>query len=308
MNGVSLLSSIMENAGSAKCPPPNGGWILQRVRIVFRDIPDAVPPDPQGVEAGTCRLLMCLHGQLPADPQGPDQGAAAVLHAGHCRLQYHPRHCACRHCTRPHPAQVLELACPAADLVRLLGDTPAGRALDAAAAWGHPLRIERPMPSSLHQALICLRKDSAEAASIAAPLVLARAMEMIWQFTRNPHQANPARVPETTRRAVEKARVLLEADLADPPSLETLAGSVGMSLSKLKQVFPLVCGQPPYAYLRQVRLERALHLLGDHGLSVTETALEVGYTNLSHFTKAFAARFGFNPSQVQRGGLVSASE
>jgi AraC-like DNA-binding protein len=48
-------------------------------------------------------------------------------------------------------------------------------------------------------------------------------------------------------------------------------------------------------YLRQLRLERAAELLraGEH--NVTEVALEVGYSSLSHFSQAFHAAFGCCP-------------
>lgn len=81
---------------------------------------------------------------------------------------------------------------------------------------------------------------------------------------------------EEHRRVLDKAREILECNMAEPPDLETLAGEVGMGLSKFKEVFPRVCGMLPYAYLRQTRMERARHLLAGRRLSVTEAAMEVG--------------------------------
>ena len=74
-----------------------------------------------------------------------------------------------------------------------------------------------------------------------------------------------------------------------------------MSVSKFKQVFSRNCGKPPYVYLLEVRLERAMCLLRGEGLRVTQAAMEVGYSNLSCFAKAFEARFGIKPSRA-RGG------
>ena len=46
---------------------------------------------------------------------------------------------------------------------------------------------------------------------------------------------------------------------------------------------------------RQARLERAAHLLRAGKHNVTETALEVGYNSLSHFSAAFHEAFGCCP-------------
>ena len=49
------------------------------------------------------------------------------------------------------------------------------------------------------------------------------------------------------------------------------------------------------AHLRQARLQRAAELLRGGGANVTEAAMAVGYSSLSHFSKAFAEAFGCCP-------------
>lgn len=48
-------------------------------------------------------------------------------------------------------------------------------------------------------------------------------------------------------------------------------------------------------YARQVRMERAAELLRTGKCNVTEAALEVGYSSLSHFRSAFHETFGCCP-------------
>lgn len=48
-------------------------------------------------------------------------------------------------------------------------------------------------------------------------------------------------------------------------------------------------------YLRQLRLDRAAELLRSGRFNVTEAALEVGYSSLSHFSQAFHEQFGCCP-------------
>ena len=111
----------------------------------------------------------------------------------------------------------------------------------------------------------------------------------------------PASISKAKREkmAIETVCRFLESRLDDPPSMEDLAGRAGMSLTHFKQAFSSIQGCPPFIWLRERRLERAMCLLQRDGLRVTEVALEVGYNNLSHFTKIFENRFGLPPSKVR---------
>lgn len=48
-------------------------------------------------------------------------------------------------------------------------------------------------------------------------------------------------------------------------------------------------------YLRKLRMERAAELLRSGKYNVTEAALEVGYSSLSHFSQAFCQTMGRCP-------------
>jgi AraC-like DNA-binding protein/quercetin dioxygenase-like cupin family protein len=97
---------------------------------------------------------------------------------------------------------------------------------------------------------------------------------------------------------VEAMRTRLETRYAEPHSLASLAGSVGMSPFQFARVFRELTGEPPHRYLLRVRLERASRMLLD-GRPVTETCFEVGFSNLSHFTRSFRRRFGRAPSSLK---------
>ncbi len=49
-------------------------------------------------------------------------------------------------------------------------------------------------------------------------------------------------------------------------------------------------------YVRQLRMERAADLLLSGRHNVTEAAMEVGYSSLSHFSKAFCTTIGCCPA------------
>ncbi len=94
---------------------------------------------------------------------------------------------------------------------------------------------------------------------------------------------------------VEQVIFLLKQNLAEPPSLEELGRKIGCSHFYLSRSFSAQTGKTITQYLRQLRMDKAAELLrgGEH--NVTEAALEVGYSSLSHFTTAFRETFGCCP-------------
>lgn len=277
----------------------NKVWTFQRFHLAFREPFDTGPVYDTGICKGeNCRFMMCLKGKLPIRKSGLEEKEEFLLDAGSCCLQYHPVHCPCLNCEHHYRAQVLELFCPAGDLLPLVYGTQVGWELKRAMNERRPLCIHQPMTSCTRRIFDSLKDVAAKNGGAFVFLGLARALEAVWCFTQACDSMPLAPIQLQIRQAVEKACSILQTNMANPPALENLAAETGMSLSKLKQVFPKVCGVPPYTYLRRIRMERAMKLLAQNGLSVTEAALEVGYSSLSHFTKTFTAHFGIKPSKV----------
>jgi AraC-like DNA-binding protein len=97
------------------------------------------------------------------------------------------------------------------------------------------------------------------------------------------------------RDRVRLVQAMVEADLVNPPELAELAAAVGCSPFYLSRVFTMETGMTISRFLKTRRLEKAAALLRDGRHNVTEAAMAVGYSSLSHFSKAFASRFGCSP-------------
>lgn len=80
-------------------------------------------------------------------------------------------------------------------------------------------------------------------------------------------------------------------------SLQEIAREVNMSPSNFSLQFKTITNLTPSEYLTQIKLKKAKQCL--HTLSVTETAYELGYQNISHFIKLFKAQHGMTPKQFQ---------
>jgi AraC-like DNA-binding protein len=100
---------------------------------------------------------------------------------------------------------------------------------------------------------------------------------------------------------IRQARELLLDDLESPPSIEELARMVGVNSNKLKCGFREVFGTSVFGHYREFRLERAREMLESGQCNVTEAALNIGYSSISHFCRAFQQRFGTTPKQYVSG-------
>lgn len=94
---------------------------------------------------------------------------------------------------------------------------------------------------------------------------------------------------------VEKVIALLRENLEEPPSLEEIGRRVGCSPFHLSRTFSTTTKMTIPQYVRQLRMERAAELLRSGKYNVTEAAMEVGYSSLSHFSQAFHDTFGCCP-------------
>jgi AraC-like DNA-binding protein len=97
------------------------------------------------------------------------------------------------------------------------------------------------------------------------------------------------------RERVERVVTLLREHPAEPPSLDEIGREVGCSPFHLSRTFSREMGMTIPQYLRKTRMERAAELLRSGKYNVTEAALEVGYSSLSHFSQAFCQTMGCCP-------------
>lgn len=104
-------------------------------------------------------------------------------------------------------------------------------------------------------------------------------------------------------RRIHRARDILDQRLSDPPSIASLARSVGVNDFKLKRSFKEVFGTTIFGYVRQQRMQRAAADLYA-GMQVCEAAAAVGYECPRCFADAFRRHYGILPSEVTRRALA----
>ena len=96
---------------------------------------------------------------------------------------------------------------------------------------------------------------------------------------------------------IYQVRASILADLSCPPKLSDLAKHIGMSSTKMKQLFRQIFGDSIYNYFQVERMNEAAQLLRD--FSVSQVGYRIGFSNLSHFTRLFEKHHQMKPKRYK---------
>ena len=108
---------------------------------------------------------------------------------------------------------------------------------------------------------------------------------------RTPRRPAP---PPHVARALQR----LEEAPQRPATLAELAGLSGVSRYQLLRGFARAVGTTPHAFLVQQRVRLARRLLG-RGWRLAEAAVEAGFADQSHMTRAFVRQLGVTPARYR---------
>lgn len=96
-------------------------------------------------------------------------------------------------------------------------------------------------------------------------------------------------------KSIYRAKEILNEELTQTLPLKCLSKRVCLNEFKLKKGFKEIFGVPVHTYVLDKRLELARFLLEERRLRVSDVAVSVGYSNMSHFAAAFRKKYGVNP-------------
>ena len=128
-----------------------------------------------------------------------------------------------------------------------------------------------------------------------------KSYELLSLYFNKPDDANidqcPFLVDEENVLKIKQAKEIIISRMAEPPTLQELSKEIGLPLSKLKDGFKQIYGEPVYAFLFDYKMEVARQLLASGSYNVNEVGLKVGYSTASHFIAAFKKKFGTTPKK-----------
>tara|TARA_B100001079_G_scaffold45738_1_gene37098 strand:- start:31 stop:927 length:897 start_codon:yes stop_codon:yes gene_type:complete len=129
----------------------------------------------------------------------------------------------------------------------------------------------------------------------------AKAYELLSLYFNRAEDANIEQCPflsdEENILKIRRAKDIVIARMAEPPSLQELSDEINLSLKKLKEGFKQIYGDSVYSFLFDYKMEYARKLLDSGEYNVNEVGLKVGYSTASHFIAAFKKKFGTTPKK-----------
>jgi len=102
------------------------------------------------------------------------------------------------------------------------------------------------------------------------------------------------------RDVAETVKTLLAERLGERIALDEISRAVGVSPYHLCRIFQRQVGLPIHRYLNRLRLRASLPWVAEPARSLSEVALDLGYSSHSHFTDSFRREFGLSPSAFRR--------
>jgi len=102
-------------------------------------------------------------------------------------------------------------------------------------------------------------------------------------------------------KAIYGIKLRLQSQLDEPPNIAALAKAAGMSEPKMRKLFKQTFGKGVFEYYQLMRMQEAARLLKEKRLTVSEVGYQLGFTNLSHFSRVFEQHVGMKPKRYSVG-------
>ena len=105
--------------------------------------------------------------------------------------------------------------------------------------------------------------------------------------------------PKPIDKRIRKAMEIMRENPAQSHSLESLADKVFLSATRFTHLFKDETGVPIRRYRQWLRFRQAIQQITS-GETMTAAAMQAGFTDSAHFSRAFRSMFGLKPSVVFR--------
>ena len=101
---------------------------------------------------------------------------------------------------------------------------------------------------------------------------------------------------------IDLARQYIEENYNKKITLADLSSMFSVSYTHFSTLFKKTTGSTFSEYLQKVRMEKACELLKNPQNRIQDIAIEAGYDNAYHFSRAFKNYLGVSPKHFREGG------
>lgn len=100
---------------------------------------------------------------------------------------------------------------------------------------------------------------------------------------------------QTEHDYVSQAIHCMKLEYADGITVTEIAARLGLSRSYFSTLFKEKTGTAPQDYLTELRINKAIRLMTEHGMSPSVAAISTGYSDLYNFSRMFKRHTGLSP-------------
>lgn len=131
--------------------------------------------------------------------------------------------------------------------------------------------------------------------------ILAYVLEFLTMLLRARNLSGQYEAPSFP--VVADVIAIFEQEYANPLTLDELCSRLSISKSKLLTAFKYATGRTPMAYLSEVRMKHAVHLIVSTDLSITSIAYLSGFPDSNYFIRKFHQYLGTTPLKYRKRPL-----
>jgi transcriptional regulator GlxA family with amidase domain len=114
-------------------------------------------------------------------------------------------------------------------------------------------------------------------------------------------QPRPPMEGDSADERVGRALLLMEQNMTNPLPIATIATRLNLSTRQLERLFHAALGERPAIIYRRLRLRYARWLLENTERTITDIAIETGFSDSAHFSRQFKDFFAATPSGARSG-------
>ncbi len=107
---------------------------------------------------------------------------------------------------------------------------------------------------------------------------------------------NTVKLNRQDKQKIQEAQKILAMNFYNPPTVNQLAAMLATNEFKLKSGFNQLYHTSIYQYILEFRIEKSIEMMYNKNVTLEQISIDIGYSNLSHFTRAFKKVKGIAPS------------
>jgi AraC-like DNA-binding protein len=113
--------------------------------------------------------------------------------------------------------------------------------------------------------------------------------------------------PNYFEEIVQKAKYLMESNVDGAINMPNIAGIIGISASRLNEIFKTYTAMTPYQYYIDIKIHKAQNILEQEKSPIKEIAFKLGFEDQYYFSRLFKRKTGKTPSTWRNLYIASAT-